>query len=144
MARKKLAVKIENKSLIVSGTLQKNLPLKTKVNINGLKAIELAKYQAMALAYALAEVNGMVDKKPIKTKVDAYGNYPKMGTSAFSIWQACEAIAVNQYSLTKFVVYDLSRMSLRYGVTAEKPVNDANLRIEVNSFKKYLRNQAGS
>lgn len=115
-------------------------------------ANDLANYQALAIQAAQNEFNGIKttisSNKPVTaTKINAFGNskgygdkYPKLGTSAYSIWQACEKLEIDINTVTKLAVYDLSRMALKYGINNEKYVNDNNLSIEVNSYKKWLKN----
>ncbi len=115
-------------------------------------ANDLATYNALAIQYAQNELAGIKptvsSNKPVTaTKINVFGNskgygdkYPKLGTSAYSIWQACERLEVDINTVTKLAVYDLSRMCLKYGLNDEKYVNDNNLAIEVNSYKKWLKN----
>ena len=115
-------------------------------------ANDMANYQALAIQAAQNEFSGIKptvsSNKPVTaSKINAFGNskgygdkYPKLGTSAYSIWQACERLEIDINTVTKFAVYDLSRMGLKYGLNNEKYVNDNNLAIEVNSYKKWLKN----
>ncbi len=69
-----------------------------------------------------------------------YGDrYPRVGTSAYAIWQALENIGFTANSDTKIAVEKVKAMKL---ICDKGKVNDANVPIECNSFKKYLNNKA--
>jgi HNH endonuclease len=69
-----------------------------------------------------------------------YGDrYPRVGTSGYAIWQALENIGFTANSDTKIAAEKVKAMKL---MCDKGKVNDANVRIECTSFKKYLENKA--
>ena len=112
-------------------------------------ANDMANYQALAIQAAQNEMAGIkpsvIKTQPIASKLNCFGNSkgygdkaPKQGTSAYLIWQACEHIGITQTSVTKLYIDEINNMSL---ICANgKPVNYNNISIEINSFKKYLKN----
>lgn len=146
---------VTNLPMVVTGKLPvfKTRAITYAHTVKALKlANDLASYKALAIQAAQNEMAGIKptvssNKPVIATKINAFGNskgygdkYPKLGTSAYSIWQACERLEIGINTVTKLAVYDLARMCLKYGLNNEKYVNDNNLAIEVNSYKKWLKN----
>jgi len=82
--------------------------------------------------------------KPKSTRLNAFGNskgygdkWPTEGTSAAAIWGALVDGKYNINQVTKIWVEKLAAMNLQCN---KGRVNDANLSIEINSFKRYLIN----
>lgn len=115
-------------------------------------ANDLASYKALAIQAAQNELSGIkptvIKHQPIASKINAFGNSkgygdktPKQGTSAHMIWGACQQIGITETSVTKLYIDAIHNMGL---VCANgKQVNYNNISIEVNSYKKYLKNHAG-
>ena len=114
-------------------------------------ANDMANYQALAIQAAQNEMAGgikptMSVSKPVTaTKMNCFGNsvgygdkVPKLGTSAHAIWQACRQIGITSTSTTKLYVDAINGMGLICG--NGKPVNFNNIGIEINSYKKWLKN----
>lgn len=143
---------IQNKTLVVQGLLQYNLPVKTIININGIKADRVKRYQALAIQAALNEFSGQTvssvsHSSPAKKLNKAgnaskgYGDEPNPYTSGAAIWAACRLIGVTVNEKTTVYESILSTMGLTHGIHGEKPVKYCNLQAEINSHKKWLRNQ---
>jgi hypothetical protein len=84
----------------------------------------------------------IVESKPKASKVNAFGTskgygdrWPNDGTSAAAIWAALAAQNDNVTHVTKVWAEKLSAQNLQCN---KGRVNDANLAIEINSFRKYL------
>ena len=82
--------------------------------------------------------------KATSTKYNAYGNtkgygdkWPNEGTSAAAIWAALVEHNYSINSVTKIWCEKLAGMNLQCN---KGRVNDNNLSIEINSFKRYLIN----
>lgn len=82
--------------------------------------------------------------KATSTKFNAYGNskgygdkWPTEGTSAAAIWAALVQHKYSTGSVTKIWVEKLAALNLQCD---KGRVNDNNLSIEINSFKRYLIN----
>lgn len=86
------------------------------------------------------------DLKVRKTKLNQWGTetimygdkFPKVGTSGRAIWDACVEQGITVDSITKVETFILANLNLIAG--NGKPVNPANISIEINSYKKYLKN----
>jgi hypothetical protein len=82
--------------------------------------------------------------KATSTKFNVYGNskgygdkWPTDGTSAAAIWAALVELNYSTGSVTKIWVERLAALNLQCN---KGRVNDNNLSIEINSFKRYLIN----
>ena len=115
-------------------------------------ASDMATYKTLAIQAAQNEMAGIkptiTPNKPLASKLNAFGNSkgygdktPKTGTSAAMIWQACVDLGITQTSVTKLYIDTIHSMGLM--CANGKPVNYANIGIEVNSYKKWLKNHAG-
>jgi len=112
-------------------------------------ASDMAKYQALAIEAAKNEMSGIkptvTPNKPTTSKLNAFGNSKgygdstlKAGTSGFMIRQACIELGITQTSVTKLYIDTIDNMAL---ICANgKRVNPANIAIEVNNYKKWLKN----
>lgn len=94
-------------------------------------------------AQAIEQVKpAIVESKPKASKVNAFGTskgygdrWPNDGTSAAAIWAALAAQSYNVTHVTKIWAEKLAAQNLQ---CAKGRVNDANLAIEINSYRKYL------
>ena len=112
---------------------------------------DLANYKKLAIQAAQSEFSGIkptvTKNEPVASKLNAFGNskgygdkVPKAGTSADIIWQACQKIGVTSNTNTKLCVGEIVLATMNLVCANGKPVNFNNIAIEVNSYKKYLKN----
>jgi hypothetical protein len=109
----------------------------------------MASYRELAIQAAQNEMNGIkptvTPNKPKASKLNAFGNSKgygdselKAGTSGYMIRQACIELGITQTSVTKLYIGAIDSMGL-YCANG-KPVNVANIGIEINNYKKWLKN----
>lgn len=73
------------------------------------------------------------------TETIMYGDkFPKEGTSGRAIWDACVELEITVNSITKLETIIIANLNLKTGKGIA--VNPANISIEINSYKKYLKN----